>query len=86
MSGYATNPKDSESRITEVDQFSPGLSREYLIKGFDDKDVQAYFKLMVDMAVLLGADDWRWSPPLKKCPEVCLSAGTGTAPCGAGAC
>ena len=57
MSGYATNPKDSESRITEVDQFSPGLSREYLIKGFDDKDVQAYYKLMVDMAVLLGADE-----------------------------
>ena len=55
--GYSTNPKDSERRITEVDQFSPGLSREYLIKGFDDKDVQAYYKLMVDMAVLLGASE-----------------------------
>ena len=54
--GYATDPKNSERRITEVDQFSPGLSREYLIKGFDDKDVQAYFKLMINMAVMLGAD------------------------------
>jgi len=27
-----------------------------LIKGFDDKDVQAYFKLMINMAVMLGAD------------------------------
>ena len=41
MSGYATDAKNSERRITEVDQLSPGLSREYLIKGFEDKDVQA---------------------------------------------
>ena len=40
-SGYATDAKNSERRITEVDQLSPGLSREYLIKGFEDKDVQA---------------------------------------------
>ena len=56
-SGYTTDPKDSERRITEVDQFSPGLSREYLIKGYDDKDVQAYYKLMVNMAAMLGADE-----------------------------
>ena len=37
----ATDPKNSERRMLEVDQFSPGLSREYLIKGFEDKDVQA---------------------------------------------
>ena len=41
MTGYATDAKNSERRITEVDQLSPGLSREYLIKGFEDKDVQA---------------------------------------------
>ena len=41
----------------EVDQFTPGLEREYLIKGFDDKDVQAYYKLMVNMAVMLGAEE-----------------------------
>ena len=39
-----------------MDQFSPGLNREYLIKGFEDKDVQAYLKLMVNMAVMMGAD------------------------------
>jgi neprilysin len=32
------------------------LSREYLVKGFDDKDVQYYYRFMVDTAVLLGAD------------------------------
>ena len=45
--------------MTEVDQFSPGLNREYLIKGFEDKDVQAYYKLMVNMAVMLGAEEKR---------------------------
>ena len=57
MQGYSTNPKDSERRIIEVDEFIPGLGREYLIKGYDDKDVQAYYKLMVNMAVMLGADE-----------------------------
>lgn len=33
-----------------------GLSREYLTKGHDDKIVQAYYRYMVDIAVIYGAD------------------------------
>ena len=54
--GIGTNPADSQARMMKFDQFSPGLSREYLIKGFDDADVQAYYNYMVNIAVLLGAD------------------------------
>ena len=50
----------------EVDQFSPGLSREYLIKGFEDKDVQAYYNYMVNLAVLLGADRPRAEEEMKE--------------------
>jgi len=32
------------------------LSREYLTKGFEDTEVQHYYKFMVDSAVLLGAE------------------------------
>ena len=31
-------------RIMEVSQPSLGLQREYLIKGIEDKDVQAYYR------------------------------------------
>jgi hypothetical protein len=33
-----------------------GISREFLIKGREDKLVQAYHSYQVDMAVLYGAD------------------------------
>ena len=62
----ATDPKNSERRMLEVDQFSPGLSREYLIKGFEDKDVQAYYNYMVNMAVLLGAERARAEQEMKE--------------------
>jgi membrane metallo-endopeptidase-like protein 1 len=39
-----------------IDQASLGMPREYLIKGFEDIDVQYYYKYMVDTAVLLGAE------------------------------
>ena len=39
-----------------MDQFYPGLDLEYLIKGLEDKDVEAYYNYMVNMAVLLGAE------------------------------
>merc|ERR1712088_927833 len=54
--GVSTDDKDSTRRILEVDQPSLGLSREYLIKGADDKDVKAYLQYMVDSAVFLGAN------------------------------
>ena len=61
-----TDPKNTERRIIFVDQFSPGLSREYLIKGFEDQDVQAYYNYMVNMAVLLGADRARAELEMKE--------------------
>lgn len=39
-----------------MDQASLSLSREYLLKGLDEKLVQAYYQYMVDIAVLFGAD------------------------------
>jgi hypothetical protein len=40
----------------QLDQASLGLSREYLIKGFSEKLVDAYYKYLVDIAVILGAN------------------------------
>ena len=48
--------KNTSNRVLGLDQATPGLSREYLVKGFDDKDVQFHYRYMVDTAVLLGAD------------------------------
>lgn len=39
-----------------MDQSALGLSREYLIKGLDDKIVRAYYNYMVDIAVIYGAE------------------------------
>jgi hypothetical protein len=40
----------------QLDQASLGLSREYLTKGFSEKLVDAYYKYIVDVAVILGAN------------------------------
>merc|ERR1712168_1486585 len=48
--------KNISYRVWKIDQPSLGLSREYLIKGFEDKDVQLYYRYMVESAKLLGAD------------------------------
>jgi len=53
--GISTDADQSTKRIMEIDQASLGLDREYLTKGFDDKDVQAYYKYMQDAAVYMGA-------------------------------
>eukprot|EP00092_Neocalanus_flemingeri_P016471 GFUD01017824.1.p1 GENE.GFUD01017824.1~~GFUD01017824.1.p1 ORF type:complete len:761 (-),score=194.29 GFUD01017824.1:231-2513(-) len=55
--GIGTDSRDSVKRILEIDQPGLGLSREYLIKGFKDKDVQAYYNYMVQTAVFMGADE-----------------------------
>jgi predicted metalloendopeptidase len=47
---------DSSRRVLVLDQAALGLSREYLVLRIKSKDVQHYFKYMVDTAVLLGAD------------------------------
>lgn len=43
-----------------------GLSREYLVKGTDEKIVAAYYKYMVDIAVLFGADRQRATKELRE--------------------
>ena len=47
--------KNSTWRTLDLDQ--PGLlmSREYLMKGLEDSDVQAYFTYMKDISLLMGA-------------------------------
>lgn len=40
----------------QLDQAALGLSREYLTKGFSEKLVDAYYKYLVDIAVILGAN------------------------------
>ena len=52
--------------MIEIDQFHPGLNREYLIKGLDDKDVKAYYDFMVNIAVLLGAERERAELEMKE--------------------
>ncbi|XP_037942107.1 neprilysin-2-like isoform X3 [Teleopsis dalmanni] len=48
--------KNSTKRIIDLDQSSIGLSREYLVKGFNETLVSAYYDYMVDISVLFGAD------------------------------
>ncbi|XP_037040793.1 neprilysin-2 isoform X2 [Bradysia coprophila] len=48
--------KNSTSRTIDIDQAAIGLSREYLIKGLEDKIVKAYYEYQVDMAVIYGAE------------------------------
>jgi membrane metallo-endopeptidase-like protein 1 len=51
-----TDLKNSSRRILDLDQPGLGMSREYLIKGLEDVDVQAYLEYMVDVATYLGAE------------------------------
>lgn len=57
--------KNSTKRVLDIDQVSTGLSREYLIKGLSDKIVNAYYNYMVDIAVILGADQTKAEEELK---------------------
>ncbi|XP_058117957.1 neprilysin-2-like [Anopheles ziemanni] len=51
--------KNATRRMIDVDQTSLGLAREYLVKGLENPIVSAYYDYMVDMAVILGADQAR---------------------------
>ncbi|XP_017847714.1 neprilysin-2 isoform X2 [Drosophila busckii] len=48
--------QNSTKRIIDLDQSSLALSREYLVKGFNETLVSAYYDYMVDIAVLFGAE------------------------------
>ncbi|CAM6054381.1 unnamed protein product [Sphagnum tenellum] len=47
---------DSSQRVLSLDQPNLGLSREYLVKGFDDDSVQEYFTYMKETVSLLSGD------------------------------
>ncbi|XP_075211266.1 M13 family metallopeptidase neprilysin 2 [Lycorma delicatula] len=65
--------KNSTIRVLDLDQASLGLSREYLVKGLDDRLVSAYYKYMVDIAVLYGANKERAKKELKESLEFEIS-------------
>lgn len=50
----------------QLDTASVSLSREYLIKGMDEKIVAEYYRYMVDIAVLFGAERSRAERELKE--------------------
>ena len=50
----ATDLKNSTWRTIYFDQPDFGLSREYLVKGFEEENVGHYFNYMQKAAVLLG--------------------------------
>lgn len=54
--GTYSDAKNSSWRVLLLDQPSLGMSREYLIKGFEDKDVQHYYNYMVETVQLFGAE------------------------------
>ncbi|XP_018313637.1 LOW QUALITY PROTEIN: membrane metallo-endopeptidase-like 1 [Mycetomoellerius zeteki] len=67
--GVSVDLKNNSRRLIDLDQAALGLSREYLSKGFNEKIVQAYYKYMVDIAVILGADSDRARTELKESLE-----------------
>ncbi|KAB0797732.1 hypothetical protein PPYR_08725 [Photinus pyralis] len=57
LSFYVTSDdKNSSKNAITIDEASLGLSREYLVKGLEDKIVKAYYEVLVDIAVIFGAD------------------------------
>ncbi|XP_032593275.1 neprilysin-2 isoform X3 [Drosophila grimshawi] len=48
--------QNSTKRIIDLDQSTLALSREFLMKGFNETLVTAYYDYMVDIAVLFGAN------------------------------
>lgn len=55
--------------ILQLDQASLSLSREYLVKGMEEKLVAALYSYMVDIAVMFGADRDRAQKELKESLE-----------------
>ncbi|XP_033229648.1 neprilysin-2-like [Belonocnema kinseyi] len=54
--GIGGNLKDNTKLAIYVDETSLGLARQYLIQGFNNLFVKAYYKYSVDVAVLYGAN------------------------------
>merc|ERR1712158_279619 len=51
-----TDIKQSSWRVIDIDQASLGQAQTYLVKGLSDRTVAAYYKYMVNVAVLMGAE------------------------------
>merc|ERR1711953_320845 len=51
-----TDIKLSSWRVIDIDQASLGQAQTYLVKGLSDRTVAAYYKYMVNVAVLMGAE------------------------------
>ncbi|KAK5647008.1 hypothetical protein RI129_005472 [Pyrocoelia pectoralis] len=57
ISFYVTNDDRNSSRnVITLDEASLALSREFLIKGMEDKIVKAYYDILVDVSVMFGAN------------------------------
>ncbi|GBO21276.1 Neprilysin-2, partial [Araneus ventricosus] len=58
--------RNNTRHIIDLDQASLGMpDRNYLLKGMEDPLVAAYYQLMVDSAVLLGANKTRATEEMK---------------------
>ena len=75
-----TDDKDSSSRKIHMDKPSLGMSREYLVKGLADKDVQSYFTYMKEMAVLFGASQEKAESELRAVVELEIKLANATLP------
>lgn len=53
-----------------MDEPSQELSRENLINGLDDDSVEAYYKFMVENAVIFGANRTRAEEEMKEVLEL----------------
>ncbi|XP_074604806.1 neprilysin-1-like isoform X2 [Brevipalpus obovatus] len=63
----STDDRNSSLNIIQIDQMSLGLnSKDYYLKPSSKKDLEAYHKFMVDVAVLMGGDPNSSSEELRK--------------------
>ncbi|XP_049796462.1 neprilysin-2-like isoform X4 [Schistocerca nitens] len=64
-----TDHRNSTQRCIYLDRASPGLSHEFLLRPPPNKQVDAYYKYQVDLAVLLGGDRVRAQRELRQSLE-----------------
>ena len=65
-SSISADAKNNTHRVLHFDQASLGLSKEYFDKGLEEPEVKAYFQYMIDVAVLLGAEEKTAKEELQK--------------------